>query len=132
MQAKQIAKEVAIWVLTIALVLMFGNAGIRKFFEHGGWTRMFHNLGFPDWFRILIGVLETAAAALLLVPRTAAYGAAVVIPIMIGAIVTMAMHGWTRSLPQPSITLVFVIIILIARWRRRMVITRGLPLAPQQ
>ncbi len=132
MQAKQIAKEVAIWVLTIAMVLMFGNAGIRKFFEHSGWTRMFHNLGFPVWFRILIGVLETAAAALLLVPRTAAYGAAVAIPIMIGAIVTMAMHGWTRSLPQPSITLVLVSIILIARWRQRMVITRGLPLAPQQ
>ncbi len=132
MTAKQIAKEVVIWILTIALVLMFGNAGIRKFFEQGGWTRMFHNLGFPDWFRILIGVLETAAAALLLFPRTAAYGAMTIIPIMIGAIATVAMHGWMRGLPPPMVALVVATIILIARWRQRTVITRGLPLAPQQ
>lgn len=132
MTAKRIAKEVVIWILTIGLVLMFGNAGIRKFFEHGGWTQMFHNVGFPDWFRILIGVLETAAAALLLLPRTAAYGAMLIVPIMLGAIATVAMHGWTRGLPQPIAALAVAIILVVARWQQRMAITPSRPLAPQQ
>ena len=130
MQTKHVAKEVAVWILTIALVLQFGNAGIRKFFEFGGWTRMFHNLGLPDWFRILIGVLETAAAALLALPRTAAYGAALIVPIMLGAIATVAMHGWTRAFPQPIIALAMATIILIARWRQRAAITPGRGLRP--
>ena len=119
MTKKQIAKEVVIWILTIALMLQFGNAGIRKFFEFGGWTRMFHNLGLPDWFRIVIGVLETAAAVLLALPRTAAYGAALIVPIMIGAFTIMVMHGWTRAFPPPIIALVMATIILVARWRQR-------------
>ena len=123
MKTKHVAKEVAIWILTILLVLQFGNAGIRKFFEFGGWTRMFHNLGLPDWFRILIGVLETAAAVLLALPRTAAYGAALIVPIMLGAFTVVAMHGWTRAFPQPIIALVMATIILVARWRQRATLT---------
>jgi uncharacterized membrane protein YphA (DoxX/SURF4 family) len=132
MRTKHIAKEVVIWILTIALVLQFGNAGIRKFFEFGGWTRMFHNLGLPDWFRILIGVLETAAAVLLALPRTAAYGAALIVPIMLGAIAVVAMHGWTRAFPQPIIALVMATIILVARWRQRAAITPERRLATHQ
>ena len=70
----KIAKEIAVWILTALLVFMFANAGIRKFPENGGWSGMFRQVGFPDWFRILIGVVETAAAVLLLLrapPRTA-------------------------------------------------------------
>lgn len=132
MTGKQIRKEVVIWILTIALVLMFGNAGLRKFAEHGGWTRMFRTVGFPDWFRILIGVLETAAAALLLVPRTAAYGAMLVMPIMIGAIATVAMQGWFRGLPQPIVALIVAAIVLAARWHGRRIVTRERPPVPQQ
>ena len=79
MTKKELAKEIGTWILTALLVLMFANAGIRKFFENGGWTWMFRHVGFPDWFRIAIGVLETGAAALLLLPRTAAYGALTII-----------------------------------------------------
>ncbi len=132
MNAKQIAKEVGLWTVTVILVLMFGNAGIRKFFEHSGWTRMFHNLGFPDWFRILIGALETAAAAMLLWPRTAACGAATMLVVMTGAIATMAIHGWTRSLPPPILAFVLAALVLWMRWPRRARITSGRRLAPQQ
>jgi len=128
MTKKAIAKEVAIWILTLLLVLMFTNAGIRKFPESGGWTRMFRNTGFPDWFRILIGVLEVAAAALLLFPRTAAYGAITVIVIMSGALgtVAMTMHGtfMMRGLMPAAIALIVAVIVLIARWRQRIAIGR--------
>jgi hypothetical protein len=41
--------------------------------RRGSWL---FSSGYPIWFRVLIGVLEIAAAALLVWPRTAAVGAA--------------------------------------------------------
>ena len=133
MTKKTIAKEVAVWLLTVLLVLMFANAGIRKFPESGGWTRMFRHAGFPDWFRILIGVIEVAAAALLLLPRTAAYGAATVIVVMIGALGTVAMTVHPpfllKGLIPASVALIIGAIVLTARWRQRIVIGRSRDLA---
>jgi len=119
MTKKQLAKEVGTWVLTVLLALMFANAGIRKFFENGGWTWMFRHVGFPDWFRIVIGVLETGAAALLLLPRTAAYGALIIIPVMLGAIGTnIATHMPMRGLVPATVSLIVAAIVLAARWQR--------------
>jgi putative oxidoreductase len=118
-QRKQIAREVIIWMLTILLVLAFGNAGIRKFSDHGGWAVMFRNVGFPVWFRIMIGVIETAAALLLLYPRTAAYGAMAGVVVMIGALATAITQGGRFGLPQPIIALVVSLIVLAMRWRQR-------------
>jgi len=129
MTKKAIAKEVGVWVLTLLLVLMFANAGIRKFPANGGWAGMFRHVGFPDWFRIFIGIIEVAAAVLLLVPRTAAYGAMTVVVVMIGALGTVAtsMHG--RSLLQglmpASVALIVAAIVLMARWRQRIVIAQS-------
>ena len=116
----KIAKEVGLWILTTLLVLMFANAGIRKLFEHGGWTWMFRHAGFPDWFRILIGVVETAAALLLLLPRTAAYGAVVIIVVMLGALGTIvAVHMPARGLITPAIAIVVATVVMAGRWRQR-------------
>ena len=133
MTKKAIAKEVGIWILTLLLVFMFANAGIRKFPESGGWTQMFRHVGFPDWFRILIGVIEVAAAALLLVPRTAAYGAVMIIVTMIGALgtVAMTMHGpfLLKGLMPASVALIVAAIVLMARWRQRLMIAQSRDLA---
>lgn len=116
----KIAKEVGLWILTVLLVLMFANAGIRKFFEQGGWTWMFRHVGFPDWFRILIGIVETAAALLLLLPRTAAYGAIVIIPVMLGAIGTnLAAHMPARGLVPAAVSMLVAAVVLWGRWGRR-------------
>lgn len=132
MTKTRVAKEIATWVLTALLVLMFTNAGLRKFFENGGWTWMFRHVGFPDWFRIAIGVLETAAAALLLVPRTAAYGAITVIVIMLGAIATnLAAHMPLRGLVPSGLSLVAGAIVLAVRWRQRVRLERSRGLVAQ-
>jgi uncharacterized membrane protein YphA (DoxX/SURF4 family) len=116
----KIAKEIGLWILTVLLVLMFANAGIRKFFENGGWTWMFRHVGFPDWFRIVIGVVETGAALLLLFPRTAAYGAITVIVVMLGALGTnMIAHMPARGFVAPAVSILVAAVVLGARWKRR-------------
>jgi putative oxidoreductase len=132
MTKKQIAGEIATWVLTLLLVLMFANAGIRKFLENGGWTRLFRNVGFPDWFRIFIGVWETGCAALLLVPRTAAYGAAGIVVVMLGAIVTNAVKGWWQGIISSGIALLVAAMVLAVRWRQRALSASGRRLAPRR
>jgi uncharacterized membrane protein YccC len=48
---------------------------------------------YPIWFRMLIGVLEVAAAARLVWPRTAAFGAAIIILVMLGGMGTHAFQA---------------------------------------
>jgi uncharacterized membrane protein YphA (DoxX/SURF4 family) len=117
---KRILKEIAIWIPTILLVLMFLNAGIRKFPDSGGWAGMFRHVGYPVWFRYFIGVIEIASALLLVVPRTASYGAALVIVTMLGAIGTvLAQQGSSFGIAPPVVSLVLAVIVLVARWPRR-------------
>ena len=119
MSKKQILRETATWILTLLLCAMFLNAGIRKFFENGGWSWAFRNWGLPVWFRIVIGVVETGAALLLLTPRTAPYGAATIMAVMIGAIGMFAMHGRMQHSVAAIVSLVVAGIVLALRWRAR-------------
>lgn len=119
MNKKQIAREAATWTLTLLLCAMFLNAGLRKFFENGGWSWAFRNWGLPVWFRIVIGVIETGAAALLLVPRTAPYGAMAIIVVMTGAIAMFAMNGRMQHAVPAIASLVVAGIVLALRWKAR-------------
>ena len=120
MNMKHVLRETATWILTLLLAAMFLNAGIRKFFEHGGWTEAFRHIGYPDWFRVFISVVETAAGLLLLVPRTAPYGAAMVIVVMIGAIGSnIAARFPIRGVIPAVVCLVVGGIILALRWKLR-------------
>ena len=115
MNKKQLAREAATWTLTLLLCAMFLNAGLRKFFENGGWSWAFRNWGLPVWFRIAIGVVETGAAALLVVPRTAPYGAMAIMAVMIGAIGMFAMHGRMQHSIAAIVSLVVAGIVLALR-----------------
>src|SRR5687768_13887453 len=119
MNKKQILRETATWILTLMLCAMFLNAGIRKFFEDGGWSCAFRNWGLPVWFRIVIGVVVTGAAVLLLTPRTVPYGAATIITVMIGAIGMFAMHGRMQHSVPAVVSLVVAGIVLALRWKAR-------------
>jgi uncharacterized membrane protein YphA (DoxX/SURF4 family) len=86
-----IAGKTLLWILTLFMVFVFFMQGCAKFPNQGGWVRAFATWHFPIWFRYLIGVLELAAAGLLLWPRTAFLGAATIVVIMLGG---MATHIW--------------------------------------
>ena len=74
--------DLALWVVAAFLVYVFARQGPAKFSDSSGWARAFAAWHYPVWFRILIGVCETAAAALLLTRRTASIGAAIIVLVL--------------------------------------------------
>jgi putative oxidoreductase len=80
--------------LTLSIVLQLVVAGIllqTLFFKFSGAEEsvyIFSTLGIEPWGRIASGVAELLAAALLLCPPTAAFGAAFAMGVMAGAIVS--------------------------------------------
>ena len=120
-RAARIALEVALWALTAMLVMVFVRAGVAKFDAASGWSRAFTHWGYPDWFRVLIGLLEVSAAALLLWPRTAAFGAILIIVVMLGG---MGTHVFIEHSPGRATSelgqLVFASVVLAGRWHSRL------------
>jgi len=80
-----IAKVVGTWIPALLLVLIFTPQGWAKFNDTSGWAIAFRHWGYPDWFRVAVGVMELSAVLLLLLGRTAAYGALLIIVVMLGA-----------------------------------------------
>jgi putative oxidoreductase len=99
---------------------VFVRTGLAKFDSTSGWARAFATWGYPVWFRVLIGVVELGAAALLLWPRTAAYGALLIIVVMLGG---MGTHVFVEHRPARVTSelgqLIFASLVLIGRWRAR-------------
>lgn len=102
------------------LIMVFARAGLDKFDSTSGWSRAFAHWGYPAWFRVLIGVLEVAAALLLLWPRTAVHGAAIIIVVMLGGVGT---HAFVEHRPARATSelgqLVFASGVLAGRWKSR-------------
>ncbi|HEX7085302.1 MAG TPA: DoxX family protein [Vicinamibacterales bacterium] len=84
---------VALWVVQVLTAGMFVRAGSVKLTGDPMMVQFFDALGPGQWFRYLTGGIEIAAAALLLVPRAAVFGALLLVPTMIGAILSHALIG---------------------------------------
>jgi putative oxidoreductase len=116
----RIARELLLWAITLMLIMVFVRAGLDKFDPSSGWAKAFNFWGYPVWFRMVIGVLEIAAALLLLWPRTAAYGAAIIIIVMLGG---MGTHIFVEHRPSrvtsEVLQLIFATAVLAGRWRTR-------------
>ena len=72
-------------------------------------------IGIGQWFRYLTGLLEVTGAALLLVPRAAGLGAGLLVPVMLGAILThlVVLHS------SPAMPAVLLVGVLFVAWGRR-------------
>ena len=114
-RAVRIAGLTLLWIITIFQAAQFAGAGISKFGDHSGWTRMFQHWGLPHWFQLAIGVEEVVAAVLLAVPKTARLGAVLVVATMIGALTVRIGHGEFRHLEREIIPITFATIIFAAR-----------------
>jgi uncharacterized membrane protein YphA (DoxX/SURF4 family) len=108
------ARVIGTWLPAILLVLIFVPQGLAKFDDSSGWARAFRFWGYPDWFRITIGVLELLAALLLISGRAAVLGAMTIMVVMLGGMATHLIfeggkHMTSEVVPLTLATIVFVI-----------------------
>ncbi len=111
----RIAKGVVLWIITLFLALVCLRSGWLKVTGNIFWVRDFHRWGYPDWFRIVVGIAELTSMLLLLIPRFASYGAGLFALVMLGAIFTHATHQEVSRLPFNFLLLSFSLIIVLAR-----------------
>lgn len=78
------------WALRLGVAVVFAGIGCEKVFAWRGsyWIKLFTDIGFGLWFMYLTGTLQIIGGLLMIVPRTALFGAALLACTMIGAIVT--------------------------------------------
>jgi uncharacterized membrane protein YphA (DoxX/SURF4 family) len=109
------AKAVALWVTTGLLAGLFVLSGSMKF-VNPDMAEHFAQWGYPDWFRVLIGVIEVGGGLGLLVPRAAWYAAGALGIVMIGAVVTHLGHG---EIPQVVVPLALLGLLVMVGYARR-------------
>ena len=107
--------NVAIWILSVLLALIFLATGIAKLLGLPLFGLQAAAMAdFPDWIRVVIGVLEIVGALSLLAPRLAAVGAVMLALLMVPATITQAMSN-AAGVWVPA--LLFVVLLFVA-WRR--------------
>src|ERR1700688_2287272 len=79
---------IVLWVAQVALAVMFLMAGGSKLVGVPAMVSLFDAIGLGQWFRYVTGVVEVVSGIALLVPSAAVFGAMLLIPTMLGAIVT--------------------------------------------
>jgi len=81
-------RRVGLWVAQIVVAAMFLMAGGAKFAGAAPMVALFDAIGIGQWFRYVTGSIEVVSAVALLVPSSAAFGALLLIPTMVGAVIT--------------------------------------------
>ncbi len=109
------AKAIGPWIPAILLVLIFAPQGWAKFDDASGWARAFRHWGYPTWFRVTVGVTELSAVVLLLLGRTAALGAILIVVVMLGGMTTHVLFDNGRHMTSEVVPLVLASIVLVLR-----------------
>jgi uncharacterized membrane protein YphA (DoxX/SURF4 family) len=83
------------WALKGFLALAFLAAGTAKLSGHPMMVAEFGKIGLGQWFRDVTGATEVAGAALLLWPRSAYFGAIILLGVCTGAFAAQVgpLHG---------------------------------------
>ena len=115
---RRAASSLGMWIPAILLILIFAPQGWSKFNDASGWARAFRHWGYPDWFRVTIGVMEVGAVVLLVLGRTAAFGAILIIVVMLGGMATHLIFDGGRNMTSEVVPLVLASIVLVARRRQ--------------
>jgi putative oxidoreductase len=83
-------KNVGLWVLQVLAALWFLLAALGKVTGEVHSVATFDAIGFGDWFRYLIAVLEIAGAVALFVPRLVGVAALAFVGLLVGAVLIQA------------------------------------------
>jgi putative oxidoreductase len=106
---------IALWVVQIGLALMFLMAGGNKLAGNAMMVGLFDAIGIGQWFRYVTGALEVTGALLLVVPRVTGLGAALLLPVMLGAVSThlFVLHN------SPAMPVGLLVGLAFVAWGRR-------------
>jgi uncharacterized membrane protein YphA (DoxX/SURF4 family) len=107
---------VALWVATVLLAGMFALAGTMKLVNAEEAGKQFAAYGYPDWFRVLIAVVEIAGSLAILISRAAFWAAGALAVVMVGAAFTHLLHG---EVPQAAVPLVLLALLVAVGYFRR-------------
>ncbi len=95
--------KIANHVLAGFLALAFIPPALMKLLGNPELVENFARWGFPGWFIIATGLAELTGAALIAIPRARAFGAALLVAVMIGALGTHVVAGELNQVVAPLI-----------------------------
>jgi putative oxidoreductase len=101
------------WILQVLLAAAFLTAGVTKVAAARTYMASVENVGWGQWVSYSTGGVEVVAAVLLLIPRTAALGAALLTLTMTGAVASHLINGENAT---PAIVL--LVIAATVAWYR--------------
>src|SRR5918999_105127 len=115
MAKKRAVNDFVVWSLSVVLAAVFLLTGVPKLFGLGTVGLQASAMrGFPDWIRLLVGIVETIGAIGLLIPSTATFAALALAVIMVPATLTQFMSG-EGGVWIPPILLAALVFVA---WRR--------------
>ena len=81
-------RRISVTGLSVLVAAVFLLAGTTKLYGTEKMVEMFTKIGFGQWFRYLTGSLEIIGGIGLLTRRYAFYAALLLVPVMVGAVIT--------------------------------------------
>jgi putative oxidoreductase len=78
------------WAVRLGVAVIFIDIGYEKVIPtaHSYWVKIFTDIGYGLWFMYLTGTLQIIGGLLMIAPRTAVVGAALLASTMVGAVLT--------------------------------------------
>jgi uncharacterized membrane protein YphA (DoxX/SURF4 family) len=113
-------KKIILFILCLLLGLMFINAGLNKFFNYmpppkdlpEPLMKMMGGMMQIPWLMPLIGIAEIIGGILIIIPKTRAVGALVLLPVLVGILITHFTVA-PEGLPIPlAMTAVFIWVLI--------------------
>ncbi len=105
----------AVWLLSLYLIYDFLPRAFMKLSGPDMLFQAFAGWGYPTWFVYVIGAVELIAPLMLLVPRIAKFGAAILAVLMLGVIGTHVMADQMAAIGAPIMLLVMSVAVLLLR-----------------
>ena len=106
----------ALWIVSGLMTAAFLLAGTPKILQAPVWVDKFDTWGYSKWFLVVTGAVEITGAILLLIPRLAVSGVAVLAAVMFGAAYTHIANAEGLQVARPAIFLAFLVLV---GWMRR-------------
>jgi putative oxidoreductase len=105
----------ALWVVQVLGATLLLISGLAKLSGDEQMIQTFDAVGIGQWFRYVTGLIEFASAILLLIPALSGLGALLLVPTMIGAVLThLLVIGGSPALP-----IGLLIIASVVAWGRK-------------